>query len=216
MLTIIQKAQEALSDILFPACCMGCKKEGLYLCESCQTFLSESECICPVCRRESDTGERHSQCSPSSLDGLVSIWEYEGPFKRMIDEAKEKGFSHIFRELTDRAILSLTQDPRYDLFLKFLSREETILTYIPTEEREERRRGFNQARSIAERLGTVFRVQVTDALEKDTQGAVVVGDIWETGNTMKERALALKRSGAVTIWGFTLGRAPYVYQNAHV
>lgn len=221
MLAILQKTKEALLDTFFPAFCMGCKKEGRYLCKGCSIFFSESELICPVCKKESGTGETHEACKDTGLDGLSCLWEYEGLCKRMISEAKEKGISHAFKEMTDNALFSLAQDERFVPFLRFLMREDVVLTFVPMERRKERRRGFNQARIIAEHFGGAIGKPVIPLLEREEavsfagnetyQSAILVDDVWETGSTMKKYALLLKESGIKTLWGFALGRFPYVF-----
>lgn len=201
---------------------MGCKKEGRYLCKGCSLFFSESQLMCSACKKESGTGETHETCRGSGLDGLVCLWEYEGLCKRMISDAKETGISHAFKEMTDNVLFSLVRDERFIPFLRFLMREDVVLTFIPMEKREERRRGFNQARIIAEHFGELIRKPVISLLEKrggrefflgneTHHNTVLIDDVWETGSTMNRCASLLKDSGVKAVWGCTLGRPPYVF-----
>ena len=43
------KTKEFLLDLFFPKLCLGCQKEGLYLCDDCRALLDVSEynyCLC--------------------------------------------------------------------------------------------------------------------------------------------------------------------------
>ena len=79
------KIKEKLLNLLFPKICVGCGREGSYICSKCDLFVSESILICPICGNSSPSGETHSNCvNKYSLDGLISIWDYDGLIKKLI------------------------------------------------------------------------------------------------------------------------------------
>ena len=43
MLSLLGQIKNNVLDILFPKFCIGCGKEGLYICKDCEVFLSEVE-----------------------------------------------------------------------------------------------------------------------------------------------------------------------------
>ena len=85
-MTILEKVKNGMLDALFPAICVGCGREGNYVCERCTLFLGEAESICPRCYRRI-TREVHSQCQKrNALDGLwrsgVTLNECASALKR--------------------------------------------------------------------------------------------------------------------------------------
>ena len=142
-------------DALFPAICMGCGKEGQYICKRCENFLGEVALICPVCGQSSLIGERHQTCkSLYGFDGFSSIWEYEGLMKTLLHYVKYNGVTHAAKETTRRALETMMKDEgRYGTFLSFLCLEDTFVTYVPMHRKKERQRGFNQAAVFATEIG---------------------------------------------------------------
>lgn len=237
MYSILKKAKEAILDILFPRVCVSCGKEGQYICGDCETFLGESSLICPVCSRSVLTGERHDTCKTRyGLDGLVSVWEYEGITKKILGEIKYRGITDAAAEITEMAIKTILKDaPRFGPFLFFISGEIDI-AFTPMYKKKERERGFNQAELFAGEMAKFigrdtrgFLKKIKDTASqtgfdkekraKNVKGSfaavsdiagrnvLLVDDIWTTGATLKECCECLKRAGARKVWGFTLARA---------
>src|SRR3989344_1673166 len=65
-------------DIILPKFCVGCGKEGLYICKDCEIFLSEMDTANDV----SDVVNRSH---------VVSVWEYEGLMEKLIYKIKFDG-----------------------------------------------------------------------------------------------------------------------------
>ena len=230
---------ETLLNTLFPAFCVGCGKEGKYVCEKCYVFVGESALICPRCDESSFSGERHSQCTTSyGLDGLANVWEYEGIAKKVLGTIKYGGITHAVGELVQSSFqLMIADKARFGAFLQFLLGSRQAITYVPMFLQKEKKRGFNQAKLIAQVVGKITGRKVLQLLTKikdtssqteldkkeraenvkdsfavlhtgGTLSVVLVDDIWTTGATMKECCRALKRAGAKEVWGFTLSRTP--------
>jgi len=205
-----EKLKETVLDIILPRICLGCGKEGKYICEKCELFLSEA----PSLFRQ------------GGLEELASCWEYEGLIKDIILKIKYYGAFDAINELVEKA---------FKIREPYLP-EGTIITFVPMFKRKEKRRGFNQAELIARKLGRIMGQKVLPLLEKikDTssqtklnkvermaniknsflakEGAgrhdniLLVDDVWTSGATMKECAKVLKRSGVKRVFGFTLAR----------
>lgn len=176
MREIFEKVKNGVLDMLFPAACIGCGKEGYYICTRCEGFTSEAALLCPVCQQSSLTGERHAACtSRYGLDGLASCWEYEGLVKSLSNHIKYNGITHAIGETTSRAFKIMTHDEtRFEPFLSFLLSANTSITYVPMHRKKEKLRGFNQAAIIASELARITRKEVLPTLEKtsDTKAQV--------------------------------------------
>jgi ComF family protein len=216
-----------LFDFLFPRRCLGCGQWGNYFCQECvkKIKLVENQ-VCPVCRKPAVRGRTHPRCQTRySLDGLVSVFAYEGIIKKAIGKLKYKFITDLAEEL-----IELVPKQKFQL---------VIFVPVPLHPRRQRWRGFNQAellgRMLAEKSGWGVK---TDVLErhkhtkpqvdlkgkerkKNIRGAfrlkpkakvkkqvklLLFDDVWTTGSTMKECGQVLKRGGAKEVWGLTLAR----------
>lgn len=162
------KLRDGVLEAVFPVVCVSCGTEGRYICEKCEIFLGEASFICPACRRASFTGERHGVCAPRyGLQGLVSIWEYEGAIQRLVHCIKYDGVAHAIEESIERACGSMVfNQRRFGAFLSFLFSPDTLVTYVPMHSRKEKRRGFNHAELIANMLAKRTKNKTVCLLEK--------------------------------------------------
>jgi len=200
--------KDLILDILFPKVCINCKREGKYICDKCKVFISEAE---PMIY----TGE--------CLDGLISVWDYEGLIKELIQMIKYQGVTDAIKEL-----ISLIDIKVYSPYI----------IYVPMYIKKEKRRGFNQAEIIARELAKKSEARPISLLEKvvDTQdqtklnkkerlenvkasfainrnvegidNVLLVDDVFTTGATIRECCKVLKKAGIKKVWGFTLARTP--------
>ncbi len=190
-------------DILFPKFCIGCNKEGRYLCTDCTLFMSEANFICPACKEAAFFGRRHKRCShKKGLDGLISLWDYEGLVKKLILETKQSQLIDIPQEMVEYGIYSMKEnEERFSEFLSFLLDKETALSYIPA-----KKKGFNHAKEIAKNLSNAFKKEIISPCKEEKRKQVVlVDDVWISGETMESHAKTFKGS---RVWGFTLARVP--------
>ena len=220
MFKLLNKVKEELFDILLPKRCLGCGREGRYICQDCSLFISEASMIYPG----------------GYLQGLVSIWEYEGLIKKLLFQIKYNGLKDAAGELVENAFSCLAKnEAHFYSFLAFLLNKDTSITYVPMEKKKEKKRGFNQAKLIANEIGKISGREVTpllikiretpsqtdldkearltnvkDAFEslenRSRENVVLVDDIFTTGATMRECSKILKKAGVKNIWGFTLAR----------
>jgi len=177
-----------LLETIFPRFCVGCDKEGKYICEKCMLFISEAGFVCPACQIASYSGKIHKKCKrPKELNGLISIWDYDGIIREVIHSIKYGKFFHILEELMERIILLIEKDEtRFSYFLNFLTYEKTYITFVPIYKLKEKERGFNQSEILAGYVSKIVGKKPINLLQKtkDTKS--------QTGLEKKERFLNIK------------------------
>jgi len=168
---VFSKIKNVVLDILFPKFCVNCKKEGRYLCENCTLFLSEASFICPICGEAEFFGRRHKYCSKKKgLDGLVSLWDYEGVVKSLIYKTKYKSLADIPKEIIDYGFLTIENNQkRFSEFIYLLFDERTVISYVPIHEKKESVRGFDQSEVIAEYLAKKTRKEKASLLTRNVE-----------------------------------------------
>lgn len=222
-------------DLVFPKKCLNCGKEGKYICENCLSKVPKLKPVCPYCEKPSIDGMTHTKCRRVyGLDGLVSVWDYEGVVRKAILALKYRYATEIASELSGRLVAELKD--RYSYLLV----PDSVLAPIPLHWYRGNFRGFNQSevigKEVAKNLGWKFvpdllvRKKSTipqSTLEKEKRSSNVRGafalsshnsyflipnsiilfdDVFTTGSTLKEAARVLKRKGAEEVWGLTIAR----------
>lgn len=225
----------SIIDLIFPKTCVGCKKEGEYICLDCRKKLVIPAPICPTCCKPSIGGWVHPRCGENcSIDRLFVSLPYRGIVQNCLKKVKYRSAWDIL-------------DFLYKLHTLDLESQEWLVTSVPMWDKKERERGFNQASILAEltakqlnatSINTLRRVRETKPMfglkkvdrKENVQGAfqfnyksktnlaarqvlqfsnqkvILVDDVWTTGATMRECATVLKRAGINEIWGIALAR----------
>ncbi|MFH1714055.1 MAG: hypothetical protein ABH831_00415 [Candidatus Nealsonbacteria bacterium] len=203
--------KESILDIFFPKRCVNCGKEGTYICEDCTLFFSET----PVLKLTGETEE------------LMSVWEYEGVLKKILNKIKSEGIHGAVQDLIKIAF------KMWEIEIP----EDTCITFVPLWKNKEKERGFNQARIIAEVLAKKTNIKVVNLLKKNKntpyqdnldmeqrlknvkssfsakkldhfpEKIILVDDFSISGATIEECSRELKRAGAKKVWGFVLARS---------
>jgi len=150
------KIKNFLLDIFFPKFCVGCGKEGIYLCEDCKSCLEISEqvfCLCEKPNRLIQNG-KCNKCKFKKLDGLYLAVSYKNQLvKKIIHQFKyEPLIKELSESLTDLIITHFLLLNKVDDFWK-----DKILIPIPLYITKLKRRGFNQAEEIAKNLSNAFK-----------------------------------------------------------
>jgi competence protein ComFC len=223
-------------DLIFPKSCLACGKGGIYICSDCVFKVRILKPACPYCEKASIDGFTHTKCKKKfGLDGLVSIWDYEGVIRKAILTLKYKYATEIAKELVDVFVSELKRQ-NIDKLLPFNS----SLLPIPLHWHRENMRGFNQSEEIgklvASKMGwefnpdllvkkksTMSQAQLSvDARKQNLLGVfslnpnymlnalpstlILFDDVFTTGSTLKECAKVLKRAGVEKVWGMTIAR----------
>jgi ComF family protein len=225
-----------LLDLIFPKTCLGCRKEGKYLCNNCLAKVKILSPACPYCEKASIDGFTHVKCRKKyGLDGLTSIWDYDGVIKKAIMALKYKYSTEVGKELSECLVSYLKIQNSL-----FMIRNSSVLVPIPIHWHKENVRGFNQSveigRIVAGQMGwklnpelliktrstssqaglsvekrkqnlkDVFAIAQHNSLFMIPDSVVLFDDVFTTGSTLKEAAKVLKRAGVEKVWGLTIAR----------
>ena len=150
-------------DLLFPKTCLGCGKEGRYICENCIDKVKTPKPVCPGCLKSSIDGMTHSKClRPWGLDGLTALWNYDGVIRKAILALKYKYHDEVAKELSNYALAAIkTYNSSFLVPASPAGRPNSYsLVPVPLYWYRKNWRGFNQTEEIgkvvAEGVGWKF------------------------------------------------------------
>jgi len=206
-----------LLDLFFPKKCVGCGKEGIWLCQECLENILKEEAT-PL-------------RLVGKLDGLVIGASFKGVLREAIHAFKYEGVKELALPLAQIIVERLT---RFDF--PFL---ESVLIPVPLFKKKQASRGFNQATLLARVLQTELELTLLEdrlikvkntpsqttlepgerkkmvkgvfcwqGAQEEIQGKTVflVDDVITTGATLNECAKVLKRTGAQSVWGLAVAK----------
>jgi competence protein ComFC len=224
----------SLLDLLFPKTCLECKKDGGYVCKDCVSKVSLLTSVCPYCEKASIDGFTHAKCKKKyGLDGITSIWKYEGVVKKAVSTLKYKYATEIVREICG--------------YLESELKKQSVLTGwhpvtllpVPMFWYRENFRGFNQSaeigKVIAHDMGWGFESNLlvrtksvkpqagltvgerkknlrgvfsldSNYLASSPSSLMLFDDVFTTGSTLHEACKVLKKAGVEKVWGITIAR----------
>lgn len=220
-----------IKDVLFPKFCLGCGKEGTYLCPDCQALIDISEghyCLCSSPHSLPHPG-KCSKCRNNPLDGLYSACSLQNPLvRKLIYHLEHHLIKDIGEPLSDLIIahFKLSYNDPNQIW------EEGILVPLPLSRTEIKQKGFNPAQEIAIHLSTKLSIPlISEGLIKASLGQtklnfprapeilkvknvesirgrkiLLVDKTYSDGKIMNQGAKALKQAGASQIWGVTVAR----------
>lgn len=154
-----------LSDLLFPKSCLGCKKEGSFLCPDCLELLNvldHNYCLCEHSNfwinKESQIGTCQ-KCKSKNLSGLFFALSYsENPLvKKLIGQFKYKPYiKQLARPLADILLLH---------FIKIGKNTDAVwenaaLVPVPLDKKKLKERGYNQSEELAKELAKTLKIPV--------------------------------------------------------
>ena len=231
MLPQVSRLGEIALDILFPRYCVGCKKEGSFICDSClraQPLIAPP--VCPLCGRPQASSMLCSDCIrwKADIDGIRSPFRFEGVIQQAVYQLK-------YRNL--RSIAPMLAGFLYDFMEKNPIQGE-VLVPVPLHKSRIRERGYNQSTLLAKGLAKLCGLPVihnslvkhekslpqarTTSVEERKKNVsdvfsvrdeylkgkaiILVDDVSTSGATLDACAGVLKEAGAVSVWGLTLAR----------
>ncbi|MFC1656367.1 ComF family protein [Patescibacteria group bacterium] len=220
-----------LVDLIFPKKCVGCKKEGSYLCLICKKkIVLIQKPFCPACHKLTVNGQYCSRCrSHFALTGVLIAAHYDDPLKQAIQISKYQKIYTLYKELSSLVLY------RFQLGLP---RGSLLLCSIPLYPVRKLSRGFNQSEIITQELSQNLDIEILQGLKriKNTQSQaklsrkkrfenvknafqfcgdknsisgktiLLVDDVITTGATLSSAAKPLLNAGVRNVWGVVLAK----------
>ena len=231
MLPQVAKLKGVALDLLLPRWCIGCGREGDFLCQSCRQLLPRiMPPLCPRCGRPQPSGILCSSCVgwQAEIDGIRSPFRFDGVMRQSIHQLKYRNLRALAQPL-----VKLLQD-----YLVTNPVPGEVLVPVPLHHKRLKERGYNQSRLLARELGKLInlpvvddclirqrhaspqaRASTVDERRSNVDGAftcrdhrlrdkqvLLIDDVSTSGATLDACAVALKTSGATTVWGLVLAR----------
>ncbi len=227
-LTILKKT--AL-DLLFPCRCVGCGKEGDFICACCEGNLPRIiPPVCPVCGAAKPIDRPCTSCPGhwAMLDGIRAPFFFEGIIRSSVHRLKYNNLRAIAIPLAKLMADFIAANPLpYDIIIpvplhrkrlrergynqsELLAKELAELTGIPVETKCLTRLIHTPAQamtnSVAERRSNIRGAFECKNCRAEGKSVLLVDDVATSGATLDSCAAALKSAGAVSVWGLTLAR----------
>ncbi len=231
MLPQVAKLKGIALDLLFPQWCVGCGKEGDFICSSCRRSLPRiMPPLCPRCGKPQLSGILCPGCVSwrAEIDGIRSPFRFDGVMRQAIHQLKYKNLRALAVTLAGFLHDYLVTNPM----------PGEVLVPAPLHQKRLRERGYNQSRLLAQELGKLINLPVVDdclVRQKHTppqtrastvderrgnvadafacrdrrlqdKRVLLIDDVSTSGATLDACAAALKAAGASSVWGLVLAR----------
>lgn len=145
-------------SLLYPKKCVGCKKNGAYICDNCFAGIDFLQFqVCCVCQKGSIDGLTHPKCKTSySLDGIISSIAYKGIVKKLLYQFKYRPFLSDLKIILGKLFYEgLIQQ---EAFINFLDAKNVWITSVPLHSNRLKKRGYNQSELLAKELSIKLEI----------------------------------------------------------
>ncbi|MCX6002987.1 MAG: ComF family protein [Chloroflexi bacterium] len=218
-------------NLLFPRFCVGCGREGDFICSPRQASLVRIESpACPKCGKPQKNGMLCSSCVAwqAEIDGMRSPFRFEGVIRQAIHEFKYRNLHAIALKLAQLLSNYLVENPiSCDVLIPvplhnkrlrelghnqsgLLAKESSRLTGLKVNKNclMGSRHNLPQARagSVEERRQNVMGIFSCRNDGLRDKKVLLIDDVATSGATLNACASALKAVGVPSVWGLTLAR----------
>jgi len=226
----VAKLKGITLNLLFPKWCIGCGKEGDFICSTCRSIPRIMPPLCPRCGKPQPSGILCPGCVSwrAEIDGIRSPFRFDGVMRQAIYQLKYRNLRALAEPLA-----KLLQD-----YLITNPMPGEVLVPVPLHQKRLRERGYNQSSLLAKELGKLINLpvvddclirqrhappqtrtstvderwsNVADAFTCHDHGlrdkqVLLIDDVSTSGATLDACAAALKAAGATSVWGLVLAR----------
>jgi len=227
----VAKLKGRIVDFLFPQWCVGCGKEGEFICPSCRRSLPRvMPPLCPRCGKPRPSGTLCPTCVSwqAEIDGIRSPFRFDGVMRQAIHQLKYRNLRALAEPLAKLLNDYLATNPI----------PGEVLVPVPLHQKRLRERGYNQSSLLAKELGKLTNLPVVDdclirqrhappqarssTVEERRRNVaeafvcrdhrlqdkqvLLIDDVATSGATLDAGAAALKATGATSVWGLVLAR----------
>jgi len=229
----VGKLVKLIKDTLFPAYCLGCDKEGEFVCDNCYKTLGKAGVFyCPVCHAKNNDGSCCEGCKNKiSIDKHIALLPYK-------EDSLVGKMMHSFKYQYTEDVAFIFKKLAQDFFEQY-NVEVDFIVPVPLHKRRYVERGFNQAEKIAEliskqlnkplkkilkrnrstkqqaklkreerlkNLEDAFELNLKEEIDLKNKTILLVDDVFTTGSTIGECAKVLKNAGVREVVGFSVAR----------
>jgi ComF family protein len=229
VLPALASFQRAALNLFFPPWCIGCGREGNYICVACHQSLTYiSPPICPVCGRPLTDAGTCPGCiePPLAIDGIRAPFLFSGVIRKAVHDLKYHNLKDIGPVLAGYLYDYLLSNPV----------PADVIVPVPIHRKRRRERGYNQSALIAHELSirtgipmapnclirktyTPPQVRTATAVERranvthaftcidnslNNKHVLIIDDVSTSGATLNACAAALKAAGVAGVHGLTI------------
>jgi len=175
-MNMIKKIKKSIGEIIFPICCVCCgsatNREGKLICNWCEEERFES------------VSEDGDELQPETVLGVYSMWNFDkgGYLQHLLHNLKYNFLKSAGVELGSilgRAVINRLDSDLLNLF----EQKKPILIPVPLHKSKLRKRGYNQARALADGVRNITDWELID----DNEVIRVLKTKTQTGLSSSER-----------------------------
>jgi len=160
-----EKIRNFILDLIFPKECLGCKEEGVYLCQQCwEKIKLNSKFYCVFCKKESDLSKVCAECKKNTC--LNAVWlaaDYNNELiQKLIHNFKYNYLDELDRILADLIIRYLEENKIFEN--ANLQPADLVLVPVPLHKKRFLQRGFNQSYLLAKKVSDFYKIPVFNLL----------------------------------------------------
>lgn len=165
--TKLQQARKFVLDIIFPRDCIGCGREGKYLCTQC---LNEIEIApqnyCPLCKKSSPDNKICPNCRIETK--IKAIWVAGDYNQKILQDLIHNLKYNYLEDISDELAQYLLRYIKLkNIFKNFqIFPDNAIFVPVPLHRKRFLSRGFNQSKLLADKLGNLLGIKTADILQR--------------------------------------------------
>lgn len=161
----INKLTELLFDLIFPKFCIGCKKEGFYICPDCKSRLQINYYpFCAHCKNKIPANQKYLH-HKSMIKLCLSPFSYDNILIRdLIHNFKYNFIKSIGPELAEFQIEAIKKSSFYNQIKN--TPQDFLLTPVPLHKKRFAWRGFNQSEILAKKISKALGIDMFFELKK--------------------------------------------------